>query len=91
MTLRRRGVLVLLVLLLGSLVALQTASVAQSSGSQLVEAVSSEAAGDQAYVALESVDAFSVDGARPSSSRELLLKKPLPTTRPTSRRTDLSG
>jgi hypothetical protein len=51
-----------LILLLGSLTAVTGSSVAQSAGSELVEDVAAEAAGDGAYVALASVEAFAVEG-----------------------------
>ena len=58
---RHGRVVLAFILLLGVLTASPRAS-AQAPGSELAEAVASDAAGDEAYVTLASVEAFPVDG-----------------------------
>lgn len=61
---RQGRFLLVLVLLLGSLTAITGSSAAQVQGSELVETVQAEAAGDEASIALESVEAFPSDGGQ---------------------------
>lgn len=58
---RQWRALLVLILLLGALTA-SRAAVAQSAGSALAEAVAADAAGDNAYLSLESIEAFPPDG-----------------------------